>query len=83
MYEIFDSFCRRATWDTSHPSDLKIFRDTMGKAVKLPGFSPEQMSDYIRHNHADPIWPKSNSELDAVIQRLVKDAQTALRRRAS
>lgn len=81
MYQVFDEFCRRPTWDTTHPSDQKVFRAALRKVVRVPGFSPDGMGEYIRRNHADPIWPKSASELDAVIGRLVKDARAALKRR--
>lgn len=81
MYQVFDEFCRRPTWDTIHPSDQQVFRAALRKAVRFPGFSPDEMGEYIRRNHAEPIWPKSESELNSVIGRLVKDARAALKRR--
>lgn len=80
MYEAFDAFCRRRTWDSSHPSDVQVFRAALGGVVRHPGFSPDEMGDYIRQNHAQPIWPKSKAELDKVIRGLVRDAQIALGR---
>jgi hypothetical protein len=32
------------------------------------------MGDYIRRNHAEPIWPKSDAHIEAVIARLVARA---------
>lgn len=80
MYDIFGDFCRRPTWDTSHPSDLKIFRSALREAVRQPGFSPDEMGDYLRQNHAEPIWPRSKTDLDKVIQGLVREARAALGR---
>lgn len=80
MYEAFDDFCRRPTWDTSHPSDVQVFRAALRSVVWQQGFSPEDMGDYIRRNHAEPIWPKSEAELDKVVQGLVREARTALGR---
>ena len=80
MYEMFDAFCRRPTWDTSHPSDRQIFRAALSDVVRLPGFSPEEMGNYIRANHANPIWPKSEAELSKVIDGLVGEARASLAR---
>jgi hypothetical protein len=38
------------------------------------------MGEYIRQNHAQPIWPKSNAELEKVISRLVREANIAVSR---
>lgn len=78
MYKVFDDFCRRPTWDTSHPSDRQIFRAALRSAIRLPGFSPEGMAAYIRANHAKPIWPKSDAEIAKAIGSLVKEAKAAL-----
>ncbi len=80
MYEAFDAFCRRATWDTSHPSDIQIFRAALRNVIRKPNFSPDEMGEYIRRNHAKPIWPKSEEVLDDVIQGLVHEARTALKK---
>jgi hypothetical protein len=80
VYEAFDDFCRRPTWDTSHPSDVQVFRVALRSAVRQQGFSPDEMGEYIRRNHSDPIWPKSEAELDKVILGLVREARTALGR---
>lgn len=76
MYEVFDSFCKIPTWDTSHPLDVERFRTALSEVVCLPGFSPEAMGAYIRANHADPIWPKSVVKLEQVISALVLEART-------
>lgn len=80
MYEVFDDFCRRPTWDTSHPSDLKVFRAALRSAIGEEGFSPAAMGNYIRSNHADPIWPKSKADFEEVIEGLIREARTALLR---
>ena len=80
VYAAFDDFCRRPTWDTSHPSDVQVFRAALRSVVRQPGFSPEDMGDYIRRNRAEPIWPKSEAELDNVIQGLVREARATLAR---
>jgi hypothetical protein len=80
MYKAFDDFCRRPTWDTSHPSDVQIFRAALRSVIRKPDFSPDEMGEYIRRNHAKPIWPKSEAVLGDVIQGLVREARTALRK---
>lgn len=79
MYEAFDDFCRRPTWDTSHPSDVQAFRAALRSVVRQKGFSPDEMGDYIRRNRSDPIWPKSEAELDKVVLGLVREARGAQR----
>ena len=80
VYATFDDFCRRPTWDTSHPSDVQIFRAALRSVVRQPGFSPDEMGDYIRRNHANPIWPKSDADLGKVIDGLIREARAAQRR---
>lgn len=81
MYEVFDSFCKIPTWNTSHPLDVDRFRAALAEVVHEPDFSPEAMGDYIRANHAEPMWPKSPAHFDRVISGLVSDAAIALHRR--
>lgn len=81
MYEVFDSFCKLPTWDTSHALDEKRFRTALREVVYLTDFSPEEMGRYIQWNHAEPIWPKTAAQLDKVIDRLVEYA-TVERNRA-
>ena len=52
MYEVFDSFCKLPTWDTSHALDERRFRAALSEVVHLPDFSPEEMGRYIQLNHA-------------------------------
>ena len=80
MYNAFSGYCRRPTCDTSHPSDVKVFRTALRETVRQPGFSPEAMGEYIHQNHADPTWPKTKVELDKVIAGLVKEAKAVLNR---
>ena len=80
MYEMLDAFCRRPTWDTSHPSDRQIFRAALSDVIRLHSFSPEKMGYYIRKNHTKPIWPNSDAELSKVIDGLVRDTRAALAR---
>lgn len=84
MYEVFDSFCKIPTWDTSHALDEGRFRTALSEVVHLADFSPEEMGRYIQVNHAEPIWPKTAAQLDKVIDRLVEYAtveQNRVRRR--
>lgn len=74
MYEVFDSFCKLPTWDTSHALDDRRFRTALSEVVHFPDFSPEDMGGYIQSNHAEPIWPKTAVQLDMVIDRLVECA---------
>lgn len=74
MYEVFDSFCKLPTWDTSHALDERRFRAALSEVVHLPDFSPEEMGRYIQLNHAEPIWPKTAAQLDTVIDRLMEYA---------
>lgn len=74
MYEIFDSFCRVHSWETMHGHDERRFEEALGEVVHDPLFSPDAMGDYIRRNHAEPIWPKSDAHIEAVIARLVARA---------
>lgn len=79
MYDVFDSFCKIPTWDTSHPLDVDRFRAALSEVIHHPDFSPEAMGDYIRANHAEPIWPKSPAQLARVISGLVSEAEAAQR----
>lgn len=84
MYEVFDSFCKLPTWDTSHPLDKRRFRNALNEVVHLPDFSPEEMCRYIQLNRAEPIWPKTAAQLDAVIDELrqcAKEEQERVRSR--
>lgn len=74
MYDVFDSFCKLPTWDTSHTLDEERFRAALSEVVHLPDFSPEEMGRYIQLNHAEPIWPKTAAQLATVIDRLVEYA---------
>lgn len=74
MYDVFDTFCKVPTWDTSHAFDEGRFSAALSEVVHLPDFSPEEMGRYIQLNHAEPIWPKSAAQLNQVIDRLVKYA---------
>lgn len=74
MYEVFDSFCRVHTWETMHGHDERRFEEALAEVLHDPLFSPEAMGDYIRRNHAEPIWPKSDAHIEAVITRLVARA---------
>jgi hypothetical protein len=74
MYEVFDSFCKIPTWDTSHALDEGRFRDALSEVVHLTDFSPKEMGRYIQMNHAEPIWPKTAGQLNEVIDRLVEYA---------
>lgn len=80
MYEAFRDFCKRPTWDTFHPSDMRVFKQALNNSIRQDGFSPEEIGAYIRANHADPIWPKSEVELNKVIGDLVKEAKKAAAR---
>ena len=80
MYSAFDSFCEVPTWDTSHPADQERFRLALLEVMRLPGFSPEAMGEYIKHHHSQPIWPKSQAELNRVIEGLIEKAATELSR---
>lgn len=71
MYKVFDSFCRVHTWETMHGHDERRFEEALAEVVHEPLFSPLAMGDYIRRNHADPIWPKSEAHIETVIQWLV------------
>lgn len=71
LYEVFDSFCRVHTWETMHGHDERRFEDALAAVVHDPLFSPEAMGDYIRRNHAEPIWPRSEAHIEAVILRLI------------
>ncbi len=55
MYEVFDSFCKLPTWDTSHALYEERFRAALSEIVHLADFSPEEMGRYIQLNHAEPI----------------------------
>ncbi|MCH4151418.1 MAG: hypothetical protein LKF30_05655 [Sphingobium sp.] len=81
MYSVFDQFCRRPTWDTFHPSDLKKFKAALEFAAQHPKFSPEEMGEYIRQNHTQPMWPKSSEQIGLVITRLVREAHRYLNQR--
>lgn len=74
MYDVFDRFCRVHTWETMHGHDERRFEDALAEVVHDPLFSPEAMGDYIRRHHAEPIWPKSDAHIEAVINRLVARA---------
>lgn len=74
MYEAFDRFCRVHTWETMHGHDERRFEEALAEVVHDPLFSPDAMGDYIRRNHAEPIWPKSDAHIEAVIARLVARA---------
>jgi hypothetical protein len=76
MYEVFDSFCKMPTWDTSHPLDVDRFRAALAEVIHHTDFSPEAMGEYIRANHAEPIWPKSEMKLEQVIFSLIREART-------
>lgn len=73
-YSVFDSFCKIPTWDTPHALDEQRFYLALKQVIDDSTFSPEEMGDYIRQNHASPIWPKSSENLEAVIERLVANA---------
>ena len=84
MYEVFDSFCKLPTWDTSHALDEERFRAALNEVAHLADFSPEEMGRYIQLNHAEPIWPKTAAQLNKVVDRLVEYAaveQSLVRRR--
>ncbi len=74
MYEVFDGFCRIPTWETMHGHDERRFEEALADVVHHPLFSPDAMGDYIRRNHAAPVWPKSDAHIEAVIARLVARA---------
>ena len=74
MYKVFDSFCRIHTWDTMHGHDERRFEDALAEVVHDPLFSPDAMGDYIRRNHADPMWGATDAQIEAVIGRLVARA---------
>jgi hypothetical protein len=74
MYKVFDSFCRVHTWETLHGHDERRYEDALEEVVYDPLFSPDAMGDYIRANHAEPMWPKSAEHIEAVIVRLVARA---------
>ncbi len=74
MYEVFDRFCRVHTWETMHGHDERRFEEALAEVVHDPLFSPDAMGDHIRRNHAEPIWPKSEAHIEAVIGRLVARA---------
>ncbi len=73
-YSVFDTFCKVPTWHTSHPMDQKRFHSALKQVVRESSFSPEMMGDYIRQNHAEPMWPKESEELQLVISDLVSKA---------
>jgi hypothetical protein len=50
------------------------FEEALAEVIDDPLFSPEAMGDYIRRNHVEPIWPKSDAHIEAVIARLVARA---------
>jgi len=74
LYEVFDRFCRVHTWETMHGHDERRFEEALAEVIDDPLFSPQAMGDYIRRNHAEPIWPKSDAHIEAVIARLVARA---------
>lgn len=74
MYEVFDRFCRIPTWETLHGHDERRFEEALAEVVHEPLFSPDAMGDYIRRNHTEPMWPKSDAHIEAVIGRLVARA---------
>lgn len=80
MYDVFDSFCKVPTWDTPHALDEGRFREALAEVVRRPDFSPEEMGRYIRLNRADPIWPKTEAQLDEIVDRLVGYATIEQRR---
>lgn len=75
MYEVFDSFCKVPTWDTSHPLDKRRFQNALSEVVHLQDFCPEEMCSYIHLNRAEPIWPKAAAQLNADIDRLRQHAK--------
>lgn len=74
LYEVFESLCRIPTWETMHGHDEQRFEEALAEVVHDPLFSPDAMGNYIRRNHAEPIWPKSDAHIEAVIGRLVARA---------
>jgi hypothetical protein len=82
-YSIFDNFCRRPTWHTTHPSDEKLFSAALRQANQNPDFSPEEMGRYIRQYGSDAIWPRTGADVEASVRRLVKRAEAAKSRKSS
>ena len=78
IYSAFDTFCKTPTWDTSHYFDEARFDASLSEVIHEPDFSPEAMGEYIRANHMEPIWPKSEVQIDAAIARWVDRARAAL-----
>ncbi|WP_428428244.1 hypothetical protein [Pararhizobium sp.] len=50
MYTAFDPFLNVDTWHTSHPTDDRRFYIALATVVKNPGFSPDEMGEYMRNS---------------------------------
>ena len=47
MYEVFDRFLRKDTWQKDHPSDRRQFFLLLEKVVDNEGFSPDSMAEHM------------------------------------
>jgi hypothetical protein len=73
-YSAMDHFCKKPTWDTLHGHDQRRFVEALLCIIDHPDFAPAAMVEYISKNYAQPIWPKSEDQIDAVLARLEEQA---------